>query len=183
MNDAISYVKSFDGISYNTLDRPPKEDEAPFWVSNNHPPNYDVIIKNGSNCAGLINLVRRYMGLEIPGNFSNQPREEWAGGTDVWFSYLQKENRLQNIDINISYPSGTLLIQDYNPEDQGHLAMTINKGETLLDTKIIHNVSGRYKEDGKWYYLKEVNIHKLKDYFNYSRFTHICLPDNWLLKQ
>lgn len=182
INDAIWYVELFDRMPYNTLGRPPKKDNAPFWVSNNQPPCYDVIIKKGSNCAGLINLVRRYMGLEIPGNFSNQPKDEWAGGTYVWFEYLKNNNRLQKIDHNKSYPIGTLLIQDFNPKDQGHLAMTINKGVTLLDTKIIHNVNARYKENDKPQRLQEVNIHKLKDYYYYSRFTHICLPENWLLK-
>lgn len=182
VKDAINYVKQFKGMKYNKLKRPPKRDNAPFWVSNNSPPDFELVYEKGSNCAGLINLVRRYMGLPIPGNFPDKKRAEYPGGTDEWFDYLKREGRLHAIDINKTYPSGTLLLQNYNPKDQGHLAMTISKGKTLSQSKIIHNINQWYIKENNKEKMEEVYIHKFKDCPNNCRFTHICLPQDWLLK-
>lgn len=70
---------------------------------------------------------------------------------------------------------------NFNPKDQGHVAFTINSSKKgLLDTKIIHSINDKDKKTGKVY--KNVTIQKVKEYHNYKRHTHICLPQNWLLK-
>lgn len=106
-------------------------------------------------------------------------KHSFIGGTGAWFSYLKKEKRLEKIDFEKQYPKGTLLLQNYNPKEQGHVAITINSSKKgLLHSKIIHAINGTW--DGKKY--NSTVIEKLMDYPNYKRHTHVCLPQNWLLK-
>jgi hypothetical protein len=90
---------------------------------------------------------------------------------DAWFSYLKQESRLEEINFNQVYPKGTLLLQDYNINDQGHAAVIINSSiNGLINSKIIHNSGEKY--------ICGTKIHLLKEYLNFKRFTHICLPQN-----
>jgi hypothetical protein len=188
INKAIKYAKQFENFPYTLCsNKPPnlKKDKEPFWFFNEKPPDISVVKQKGLNCVGLANLVRRYMKLQIPGNVTNQKVSKdsklWIGSTSAWFEYLSDKKRLKKIDFNKVYPKGTLLLQNYNPKDQGHVAFTINSSKKgLLDTKIIHSIYDKNKETGKIY--KHVVIEKVKDYFNYKRFTHICLPQDWILK-
>jgi hypothetical protein len=169
VNKAINYVKKFKGMKYKYFANDkkwPEKDEAPFWIQNAKPPPFSKVYKDGANCAGLMNLVRRFMGLDIPGD------AKYAGGTHDWFSYLKKRKILEKINHNKVYPPGTLLLQNYNPKDQGHVACTIDSSKKgILDSKMIHNING-----------EGTVITQLKYYPRYDRFTHICLPQNWLLK-
>ena len=173
---ALNYLKKFEGTprkSYN-FDVPPTTDCEPFWIENKEPPDINYIKSRGLVCVGLGNLVRRFMSLQVPGNVTNK-NYYWPGGTESWFSYLNDEKRLEPIDFNKIYPPGALLIQDFNPIDQGHICITLNSHEKgLLHTEIIHNISDKY--------FCGTFIHKLVDYPNYKRHTHICYPENWLLK-
>ena len=189
VNKAIKYAKLFNKYPYSLCGKePPKNttnDKGPFWFANEKPPELNFIKKKGLNCVGLANLVRRFMGLQVPGKVTGQKlsaiTKKWPGSTDAWFEYLKNKRRLEKIDFNKVYPKGTLLLQDYNPKDQGHVAFTINSSKKgLLETKIIHSVNDKDKDTGKIY--KQVTIEKVKDYYNYKRHTHICLPQNWLLK-
>ena len=49
-----------------------------------------------------------------------------------------------------------------------------------LKVKIIHCINDKDRETGKVY--KSVVIEKLKDYYNYKIHNHICLLQNWLLR-
>ena len=62
----------------------------------------------------------------------------------------------------------------WNPKDMGHVAIvwTENK-KGLSHSKILH---GRH--DGP----KSVVIEPLDDYKMKRRFTHVCLPEDWLVK-
>ena len=60
--------------------------------------------------------------------------------------------------------------------DQGHVAIVTERNKTLLESKIIHNISDLCDEK-----YNKVIIEKLNEYPNYKRFTHVCLPENWLL--
>jgi len=176
VSKAIRYAKKLVGTPYKLFlfngKNWPTEDGPPFWIDNSKPPSINYIQKKGTSCTGLINLIRRYMGLKIPGE-----RDFFGcciGGTYEWFDYLKKKKRLEKIITNKVYPKGTLLIQNYNPKDQGHVAFTINSSKKgLINTKIIHNIHN---------HKKEVTIEEFKDYSLNKRFTHICLPQNWLLK-
>ena len=176
---ALKYAKKFDGMKYSVTETPPTRDGPPFWISNSPPPPIDYIKKYGSCCAGLINLMRRYVGLEVPGHVTGQKKHIFIGGTGAWFSYLNSKKRLHKIDFSKTYPDGTLLLQDYNPVDMGHVAVVLKLSKKgVLHSKIIHNVRGSFKK--KKY--REVVIEILEDYPDNKRFTHICLPKDWLVK-
>lgn len=185
---AIRYAKRFENFPYKLCgSQPPNttKDYEPFWFQNEKPPELNVVKKKGLSCVGLANLVRRYMGLQVPGKVTGQKLKpivkKWPGSTSAWFHYLKTEKRLEKIDFNKVYPKGTLLLQDYNPKDEGHVAFTINSSKNgLIESKIIHSINDRDRATGKIY--KKVTIEKVKDYYNYKRHTHICLPQNWLLK-
>ena len=188
INKAIKYAKQFENFPYKLCgNQPPNpnRDYEPFWFQNDKPPELNVIKKKGLNCVGFVNLVRRYMGLQVPGKVTGQKlstlTKKWPGSTSAWFQYLKNKKRLEKIDFNKVYPKGTLLLQNYNIKDKGHVAFTINSSKNgLLDTKIIHGINDKDKGTGKIY--KTVTIEKVNDYYNYKRHTHICLPQNWLLK-
>ena len=57
------------------------------YVSYGNIPDFDIIREKGINCVGLINLIRRYLSLEIPGL---NEHKLYAGGTYEWFIYLKK---------------------------------------------------------------------------------------------
>ena len=83
----------------------------------------------------------------------------------------------QEINLLKEYPRGTMLIQNYNPTDQGHIAIVIESNrQGLLLSKIIHNVGAKKRQ-----YNKTV-IELFKDYFYCARFTHVCLPKNWIFR-
>ena len=175
----MNYLKKFEGMKYTKYDfvNPNINENEPFWVSNSPLPEFSYIYEKGSTCVGLINILRRHLKLDIPGIITNEKKHEFPGGTSAWFDYLNETNRLLEIDYSIVYPEGTLLLQNYNVEDQGHVAVIMNS-TTLLESNIIHNVSGIW--ENKVY--NSVVVEKLKEYPYYKRFTHVCLPDNWLIR-
>ncbi|VVU94480.1 hypothetical protein CPAV1605_202 [seawater metagenome] len=184
INKALKYAKSMEDFQYACW-KPsmgfPNEDGPPFWKFNAPVPDLNIIKKNGVCCTGLANLVRRYLGLQIPGNvtLNKQKRSKYTGTTAEWFYYLKKNKRLEKIDFLKCYPKGTLLLQDYNPKDQGHVAITINSSKKgVLFSKQIHAIRDYCKK--KKY--SSVVIEKLIDYPKHTRYTHVCLPENWLLK-
>lgn len=190
VNKAIRYAKKFENYPYTLCgNQPPKNtinDKGPFWFSNEKPPEMNIIKKKGMNCVGLANLVRRYMGLQIPGKVIGQKLTSivklWPGSTSAWFHYLKTQKRLEKIDFNKVYPKGTLLLEDFNPKNSGHVAITINSSKKgLLESKIIHALNWRNNEPKKLF--RKVSIEKLKESERpYKLYTHICLPQNWLLK-
>lgn len=181
ISKVIKYLKNFKGCPYKLYcsSKGPIKDGPPFWITCNKPPKIEYVYKKGLVCVGLSNLARRYMGLEIPGNISGIKKSEFIGGTYAWFNYLKKKKRLEKINFKKVYPKGTLLLQNYNPKDQGHVAITINSSKNgLLESNIIHAINGKW--EGKVY--NSTVIEKVKDYPYFNRHTHICLPQNWLLK-
>lgn len=179
---AIQYAKQFIGVKYTSWvpeDGVPKKNCAPFWVDNKSPPPIEEIKNGGMCCVGLANLIRRYMGLQIPGIIEGEINPfKFIGGTENWFYYLKNNNRLKEIDYNEIVPIGTLLLQNYNEIDQGHVAIVIesNKNVLLYSKKIhaIHHTKNKNK-------YNKVIVETFNDYFYYDRYTHICYPENWLL--
>ena len=190
VNKAIRYAKKFEHIPYTLCgNQPPKNinnDKQPFWFSNKNPPELNLVKEKGMNCVGLANLVRRYMGLQIPGKITGQQLTSivklWPGSTSAWFHYLKTQKRLEKIDFNKVYPKGTLLLEDFNPKNQGHVAITINSSKKgLIESKIIHALNWRNKITKKKF--SKVSIEILKNSERpYELYTHVCLPQNWLLK-
>ena len=161
---------------------------SPMWASNDSLPSISFLKKEGMNCAGLTNLMRRKAGLSVL-VLEKDPKKV-LGGTGAWFSYLKKKKRLQKFDINKSYPKGTLLLRNYykkpnvNYIDEGHLAVIYEEYKKgVLFSSLIHSI-GIFETQvvldptvGKHYfakYNKKTGI---------GPFTHICLPEDWLLKE
>ena len=189
INKAITFIKKINGFPYVNYNKktPPKKDGGPFWLSNDKAPSLSQIKKEGVVCVGIANLCRRVMGLEIPGKITNYKTksklaESWPGGTAAWFDYLLNTNRLQKIELNKSYPIGTLLLQDFNTKNQGHVAIVVSeKGGNVMNSQVIHAI--RHNTDvSKSKRVDAAILHTLTKYWFHERFTHICLPENWLLK-
>lgn len=179
--NVVKYLETFQGAPYKfyTLRQGPTKDGPPFWIENKKPPCIEYVYTKGLVCVGLANLARRFVGLEVPGHISNMQKESFIGGTEAWFRYLTLTNRLEKIHISAIYPKGTLLLQDYNVKDQGHVAIVIYSSKKgLLYSTIIHAIYGYW--DRKKY--NSTVIEKCIQFPDYTRFTHICLPENWLLK-
>lgn len=114
-------------------DEPTAESDAPFYCRRIPPKEY--IQDKGCNCAGVINLLQLSRGLPIPGM---KTKHYYAGGTFVWFAYLNRIGALEPVDIQKKYPAGSLLLRRYrNPEDQGHLAVLYTSGK-LSEQKLLH---------------------------------------------
>lgn len=171
-----SYIESLVNTKYQWWMEGPTGNGAPFYAENGPPPRLDQIRANGLNCAGFINLLRRYQGLEVPG----VKKELWnAGGTYVWFRYLDKRNLLKPFEISKAYPPGTLLIRDYvSVFDQGHLAITMGNNriahcypddpnpvaETLVEPGVL---------------IEPLNLSTNWGFHGY--YTHTVDPEDWIL--
>jgi len=167
----LEYAEKLVGIKWQY--KAPSEDSCPFWNRDGPPPSMQDIKKGGLSCVGVTNLIRRHLGLKIPTE-SGKWKDLFPGGTGAWFNYLKEKKRLQKINYSKTYPKGTLLLEDWNPKNDGHVAIvwTENK-KGLSHSKILH---GRH--DGP----KSVVIEPLDNYTMKKRFTHVCLPENWLAK-
>ena len=166
----LEYVKKLVGIKYKVSNKAPTEDSDPFWNRDGTVPLIEDVKKGGLACVGVTNLIRRHLGLKIPTE-TGKWKDFFPGGTSAYFYYFTKK---QKINYSKTYPKGTLLLQKWNPKDMGHVAIvwTENK-KGLSHSKILH---GRH--DGP----KSVVIEPLDDYKMKRRFTHICLPEDWLVK-
>ena len=81
--------------------------------------------------------MRRKLNLSIPGL---DKQFKYEGGTQIWFTTLRKQHKLEPFDINKIYSRGTLLIRHYkDAQDQGHLAIIFsNNTKNVLLAKLIH---------------------------------------------
>jgi hypothetical protein len=123
---------------------------------------------------------------------------EFPGTTGTWHHYLRQKGWLQDIDLNAEYPVGTLLTKDFDSieGDQGHVAIVAGHGLTnkLCDSLVIHaeanygiSVQDVIKEGkldkrvGETRIVPYSNIQEYYPKFGTTYFTHISLPDHWLL--
>jgi len=162
----MDYLKLLVGIKYVFYNEKENElpsrdiDNGPFWIGDKELPNIDEIKEQGMCCVGLINLLRRYLKLSIPSGINENIV---IGGTDAWYHYLKTNNRLEPIDYNKKYKLGTLLIQNYNKVDQGHVAIVYDSSSEL---EIIHSQGAGL--------INKVLIEKITDSVNGHRYTHVC---------
>jgi hypothetical protein len=173
IDKGLQYAEKLVGIKYQVSTKAPTKDSCPFWNRDGPPPTIEEIKKGGLACVGVTNLIRRHLSLKIPIE-RGKWKDIFPGGSGAWFHYFEEKKRLQKINYSKTYPKGTLLLQNWNPKDMGHVAIvwTENK-KGLSHSKILH---GRH--DGP----KSVVIEPLDDYTMKRRFTHICLPEDWLVK-
>ena len=130
-HDVISYAKLYLGISYRCWDPTVScyGDSGPFWAFEGAAPPLARVKKEYLNCAGLLNVICRHMGIKIPGT---DDESYYAGGTYEWFVYLDRKKKLRPFVEGHEYPVGSLLLRRYkSEEDQGHLALVFGHGKHI----------------------------------------------------
>jgi hypothetical protein len=190
IEEAMVYAKSFIGIPYRwhrTGDKIQGTDK--FWAENGCVVTCEQIKSEDKCivCTGLSNLVRRKLGFSIPGLAGELGKVglEFPGTTGVWFWVFKNKERVEEVDFSRKYPIGTLLLADYvSDESQGHIAIIANdKGDNLKEQEIIHATSDfSYVESENMRNVGNVRIEPLSNTTEWFKLTHVCLPENWLLK-
>ena len=176
MNEELqSYIECLVGTKYDWWIDGPTDSGAPFYAANDPPPSLEMIKSSGLNCAGFINLVRRYQYLDVAGVEEGL----WnAGGTYIWFRYFQDREVLEPFEPTRGYPPGTLLLRDYTSVfDQGHLAVTMGLNRIAHCYPDDPNpVPGKKVEPGVL--IEPLNLSMNWDSRGY--YTHIVKPEWWL---
>jgi len=190
IDEAMIYTKSLIGIPYRwhrTGDKIKGDDK--FWSENGCTVTYEKIKKDDKCivCTGLANLVRRKLGLSIPGLAGELGKVglEFPGTTGVWFWVFKNKERLEKVNFTKKYPIGTLLLADYvSDESQGHVAIIVSdNGKNLKEQEIIHATSDfSYGESEHMKNVGDIRIEPLSNTTEWFKLTHVCLPENWLLK-
>jgi hypothetical protein len=204
VENALDYATSLIGAPFRWYD--PELDSFigtdKFWCENASPPTASDIIENDKSivCAGFPNLLRRKLGLPIPGlngNITGKTKKMYKafpGGTGAWFQYFHQRKRLEKLDMKKRYPKGTLLLARFkdNDNDQGHLAVVYedaDESKTINDQLIIHSVPDilytdrdKHKNHGSVKAeLYSISNNEFKYKGKKSYYTYVCLPENWLL--
>lgn len=104
--------------------------KGPFWAAPASAPfpTRQQLEQEGVCCAGLINLLCRHLGLEIPGVAEG---DEHAGGTYAWEAHLRRAGVLTAAELldPATLAPGTLLLLPFESElQQGHLAIVVEAG-------------------------------------------------------
>ena len=129
----------------------------PMWAEN--APFPDTIL--AANCAGLLNLILRYLGKSLP---ESSPNDEYRGGTAAYYNYYSSVRR--DFDVNTEYPDGTLVGRNYrNTIDQGHVAI-------ILDGKVFQSTPG-YGVNAL-FTLEESHV-------AFEGYEYCVYPEDWLL--
>jgi len=129
IEDILKYAKSLIGIKYTCwMGGPLNKKPHPFYIDDM--PTNAYLKKHGTNCTGFINILRQKAGKSVPGS------GEWKGGMSGWYDYLKSKKVLKKFDDTKNYELGTLFLRRYRSiEDQGHVAVYINKYNTKTKTK------------------------------------------------
>jgi len=155
---AIAYGELVIGAPYVWWNGGPLPKQAPMWTANGPPPGPDVVRKEGTNCAGLTNLMLRSIGKRVP-----HVKGAGHGGTEAYGKYY--ETVAKDFDVHHKYPAGTLIGRHYRGvKDQGHVAVVLAGGHVLQ----------AIPDEGvnKTYTVKQSNG---KGYYEYA-----VLPEDWL---
>ncbi len=188
--DAILFIQTFIGIPYRwCLDGEVIGTDDKFYAKNGEPPTAQQIKENDLCivCTGIANLMRRFMGLTIPGLDGTMGEDglKWPGTTGIWFEYLMAKGRLKPFDITVDDPEGTLYLRNFGDivNDQGHVAIKLGKDQ------IIHAYAEIGYEESVEKKIVNVGTTGITS-LNYSHnfveggyYTHKCLPEDWLIKE
>lgn len=163
-DSAIKYGLSLCGVPYRWWLGGPISEGGPFYAGN-YCPTHEQLSREGLNCAGLINLMRKHAGLELP----EEP------GTGGWWKYLSERGKLQTFDPDTTYPAGTLLLRPYESlYDQGHLAVILDNNVPAMRSRLLHcyHPMGVYVDE---------NVQKSHEWFADGYYRYVALPDSWLI--
>lgn len=169
---ALYYARDLIGIKYRWWSGKeiPAENVGPFYAVDGPPPSREFIRSEGIACTGLTNLMRRHMGLHVPGVGTHR----YPGGTGAWFTEFLPYLKEFDYSKLHEYPDGTLLIRPYTSfRDQGHVAVLVSGG-------VVHSYPAIIKPDTAGLVDPGVTYTEgvLPDYY-----THYCLPEDWLLEK
>ena len=117
---ALSYATQLKGAPYCFWENGSLSDVAPAWNGCYSPPPYCDIFKNGLFCAGLVNLMLRYLGIHVPHN------PPWSGGTEA-YGVTFKEKMIP-FDIYLVRRGDAVYRPYFHVLDQGHIAIAIGNG-------------------------------------------------------
>jgi len=184
---ALNYALNIIGSKYKWW-HPGQEmigDHGPFWAFNGPAPDAETVKNSVTVCTGVINLMRRKVGLTVPGVKENHT--ESAGGTYDWFQYLNSRGRLVPFDINQKYPKGTLLLSEWvDDSNQGHVAVIASEGASnVLYEKLLHSYSDEAYDANNFATISPgISLNPSVGWSHFwsakGYYTHACLPENWL---
>lgn len=215
VNNVLTYAYSLVGIPYRWHRKEDNISEIDKFYASNDGVVYsrkDIIMKDKCIvCTGLINLMRKYAGLTIPGldGYLGEEGIYYPGTTGVWFMYLERKGVLHPLDINKTYPPGTLLLRDFHDVvyDQGHVAVVVDDAAadvanisdrdcrdvtnfpSVLNQYIIHAYSRFGYVESKIRNITdvgEVSIEKMHLSYLWEKtgyYTHVCYPEDWILTE
>ena len=132
----IEYAKQLLGTPYVYWDgnQWPLSNSAPVWVAPRGvaPPNIERVKKEGCHCSGMINLLCRHVGIELPWEDADPNALSWYGGTGSWGDIVDWVPITENLE---TIPPGSLVFRPYiNRESEGHIAFVI------AENTIIHAI-------------------------------------------
>ena len=198
INKILKYAKTLVGIPYRWhRDTNKVSGNDKFWSKNGKSVTASDIKKKDKCivCTGLLNLMRRYAGLSIPGldGCMGKIGLQFPGTTGIWYYYLKKKGVLHKFDSRKKYPKGTMFIRKFFDvvKDQGHVVVLLteskNRTKSILDEKIIHaysDIDYITSEKKKIRNVGSTRIEKLRSSHNWIKwgyYTHVCYPQDWLL--
>lgn len=138
---AEAYLDKIIGTPYSWWTGGTVPDGAPAWARNGEPPQPANVKGTSCFCAGVTNLARRAVGLEIP-TLGNQ---NFDGGIVAYFGateaapasfprqgYFERHGKLRRFDLEEARRPWTLIGRKYrNVRDQGHVAIVMRGGKVL----------------------------------------------------
>ena len=168
ITNALDFGLSLQGIPYDYWKGGDNQTTAPMFAINGPVPDGSEI--TSANCAGLVNLIIRYIGKELP------YKNDGIGGTSAYAHYYR--DVAVPFDIMNSYPKGTLIIRDYRDvNDQGHVAIILDdNGKKALVLQ--SHVEGTFFESTTPGVNKQYTLEESHD-GNYYELA--VLPKDWLL--
>ena len=133
--------KQWDGNNWTN------SDTEPFYANSNPVINIDYVKSIGCNCSGLINLLLRNKGIEIPDVNSCYPGGTYAYGLAFkWERY----------DVNKIYPKYSLFLRPYIFSlDEGHIGI-LNQNNNLVSSVPEGGVKEEEQTSIEYYGLKFV---------------------------
>ena len=168
IKEALDFGVSLIGIPYDYWKGGDNQTTAPMFAINGPVPDRKKI--TSVNCAGLVNLIIRYVGKELPS------KNNGIGGTSQYAYYYR--DAAVPFDITYNYPKGTLLIRDYRDiNDQGHLAIILddNGGKALI---LQSHVEGTFFESNT---PGVNNKYTLEESHDGNYYELAVFPKDWLL--
>jgi len=138
---ALAYLDGIVDARYSWWTGGHVPDGAPAWARNGPPPQPADVRGTSCFCAGVANLARRVVGLEVPtlGN------SNYDGGVVAYFGsteaapadfprrgYFEVHGKLRRFDLEEARRPWTLIGRKYrNVRDQGHVAIVLPNGRVL----------------------------------------------------